>query len=90
MHSIKIGNGSAVTFDSDSTSLELKVMEMRAERNSRLADTDMWATADRKMTADQTAYRKALRDLPANSNPALVDEKTDHNLTGVTWPTKPE
>jgi hypothetical protein len=32
-------------------------------------------------------YRQALRDLPANCTPAL-DE--NGNLTGVTWPNKPE
>ena len=89
MHSIKIGKGDAVTFDGSPTSLELKVMEMRAERNSLLADTDIWGASDRTMKADMKTYRQELRDLPANSNPALVDEKTDHTLTGVTWPTKP-
>ena len=52
---------------------------LRMERDRLIAETDWWATSDRTMTADQTAYRQALRDLPANTtdpeNPA--------------WPTKP-
>ena len=43
---------------------------MRSNRNLLLADTDWWASSDLTMTVKQTAYRKALRDLPASeSNP---------------------
>ena len=59
---------------------------LRVERDRRLADTDWWAMSDRTMTADQTTYRQALRDLPASATPSL---DSDGNLTGVTWPTKP-
>ena len=52
---------------------------LRAKRDRLIAETDWWANSDRTMTAEQTAYRQALRDLPANTtdpeNPA--------------WPTKP-
>ena len=52
---------------------------LREERNKRLSETDWWAMSDQTMTAEQTAYRAALRDLPANtSDPA-----------NVVWPTKP-
>ena len=52
---------------------------LRAERDKRLAETDWWAMSDRTMTAEQTAYRQALRDLPANTaDPA-----------NPIWPTKP-
>jgi hypothetical protein len=37
------------------------------------------------MTSEQTAYRKALRDLPSTESPTL---DSDGWLTGVTWPTK--
>ena len=71
---------------------ELKAAEpmrlLRAERNRLLSETDWWAVADRTMTAEQTAYRTALRDLPANSPNAALDEQG--NLINVTWPTKPE
>ena len=61
---------------------------LREERNRLLSETDWWAVADRTMTAEQTAYRTELRDLPANSSNAALDEQG--NLINVTWPTKPE
>ena len=78
---------------------------LRLERDRRLADCDWWASSDRTMTAEQTAYRQALRDLPANSPNATLRweqppedailEQTigmPHGYTvwvNVTWPTKP-
>ena len=53
---------------------------MRDERNLLIAETDWWATSDRTMTAEQTAYRQALRDIP---DQAGFPED-------ITWPTKPE
>ena len=53
--------------------------DLRAERDRKLAETDWWAVADRTMTAEQTAYRQALRDI-TNSYTSLDD---------VVWPTKP-
>ena len=52
---------------------------IRETRDSLLAETDWWATADRTMTAEQTTYRQALRDIP--------DQSGFPNT--VTWPTKP-
>lgn len=52
---------------------------LREERDRRLAQTDWWAVADRTMTAEQTAYRQALRDVPANYT----------SLDDVVWPNKP-
>jgi len=52
---------------------------LRAERDTKLADTDWWATSDRTMTDDQTTYRQALRNIPANYS----------SLDDVVWPTKP-
>ena len=59
---------------------EFAAQIFRTLRNARLAETDWWASADRTMTAEQTAYRQALRDLPANT----VDP------ANPVWPTKPE
>ena len=56
---------------------------LREQRNQLLAQTDWMAVSDRVMTQAQIDYRQALRDLPANSTPAL-DE--NGNLTGVEWP----
>ena len=52
---------------------------LREERDKRLAETDWWAISDRTMTAEQTAYRQALRDLPANTT----------DPANPVWPTKP-
>lgn len=52
---------------------------LREERNRRIAETDWWASSDLTMTAEQTAYRQALRD--------ITDSAT--SLDDVTWPTKP-
>jgi len=61
---------------------------LRENRDKILADTDWWSSGDITMSAEQTAYRQALRDLPANTTGATVG--LDGRLTGVTWPTKPE
>ena len=53
--------------------------QLRAERDRRLAETDWWAVADRTMTAEQTAYRQALRDITVSYS----------SLDDVVWPTKP-
>ena len=60
---------------------------LRLERDRKLTETDWWCCSDRTPTKAQLDYRTALRDLPANSTPNL-DE--NGQLTGVTWPTKPE
>ena len=59
---------------------------LRLERNQKLTETDWWCCSDRTPTQAQLDYRTALRDLPSTASPSL-DE--DGNLTGVTWPTKP-
>jgi len=56
---------------------------LRIERDRLIQQTDWWVLPDRTATPAQLAYRQALRDLPANSTPAL-DE--NGNLTGVKWP----
>lgn len=53
--------------------------ELRRIRNLKLAETDWWASSDLTMTAEQTAYRQALRD--------ITDSYT--NLDDVVWPEKP-
>jgi hypothetical protein len=56
---------------------------LRIERDRLIQQTDWWVLPDRTATPAQLEYRQALRDLPANSTPAL-DE--NGNLTGVEWP----
>lgn len=62
--------------------------QLRQQRNIMLAKSDWMAVSDRTMTSEQTTYRQALRDLPANSPNAALDQ--NGNLIGVTWPTPPE
>ena len=52
---------------------------LREERNRLIAATDWWAGSDHTMTAAQTTYRQALRDITDNAT----------SLDDVTWPTKP-
>lgn len=54
---------------------------MRPLRDSFLAETDWWASSDLTMTAEQAAYRQALRDITSHANwPFLNDDD---------WPIKP-
>ena len=62
--------------------LDRDLFELRTKRNRLLAETDWWGISDNTMTADQTKYRKDLRDLPSGLD--TVDK-----VKNVTWPTKP-
>ena len=73
-----------LTWDAVETKLnELKAAEplklLREERNRLIAETDWWAGSDLTMTAEQTAYRQALRDITEDYS----------SLDDVVWPTKP-
>jgi hypothetical protein len=53
----------------------------RSERDRLITETDWWASSDLTMTAEQTAYRQALRDITTHANwPHLSEDD---------WPTKP-
>tara|TARA_B100001939_G_scaffold286536_1_gene256760 strand:- start:1985 stop:2203 length:219 start_codon:yes stop_codon:yes gene_type:complete len=63
---------------------------LRKERNRLLGLTDweMIKALETGVNSDALKeYRQALRDLPSTASPSL-DE--NGQLTGVTWPTKPE
>ena len=63
--------------------------ELRRQRDRLLAETDWWGVTDRTMSAEETAYRQALRDMPANNpSPTLSGENNDI-IGNITWPTKP-
>ena len=66
---------------------EIALQFVRTHRDGLLCQTDWQAGSDLTMTAEQTTYRQKLRDLPTTVTPEL-DENDE--LTGVTWPTKPE
>jgi len=53
----------------------------RHKRNILIAETDWWASSDLTMTAEQTAYRQALRDITSHANWPHLEE--------ADWPTKP-
>jgi hypothetical protein len=56
-----------------------EIQRLRSLRNELLAETDWWANSDRTMTAEQIAYRQALRDIT----------NTYSSITDVVWPEKP-
>jgi hypothetical protein len=62
--------------------LNRDLIMLRNKRNTLLAETDWWGASDNTMTADQTKYRKDLRDLPTGLD-------TVEKVANVTWPTKP-
>ena len=55
---------------------------LRMERDQKLQETDYNALSDVTMSDDMTAYRKALRDLPASYDNSTV-------VGTITWPSKP-
>ena len=63
-------------------------MKIRGRRNKLLAQTDWMGNSDYTMSDEWKTYRQALRDLPANSSGATINQTTGR-LEGVTWPTKP-
>jgi len=59
---------------------EEALTKLRSKRNRLLAETDWWVFPDSpEATAEQLAYRQALRDLPANTT----------DPANPVWPTKP-
>jgi len=53
--------------------------KVRAKRDALIAATDWWALGDRSITDAQTAYRLALRNVPAQAG----------FPSSITWPTAP-
>ena len=53
--------------------------EIRKERDAKLAETDWTASTDVTMTDEMTAYRQALRDVPAQAGFPNT----------ITWPEAP-
>ena len=53
----------------------------RTQRDRLISATDWWASSDLTMTAEQIAYRQALRDITSHANWPHLDE--------ADWPTKP-
>lgn len=53
--------------------------DLRSTRNKLLTETDYLALSDQTLSTEMTAYRQALRDLPANTADPI----------NPTWPVKP-
>ena len=64
--------------DKNARLLADKWTAVRRDRDNRLSQTDYLALSDGTLTADMTAYREALRDVPEDN--ADVDN--------ITWPSK--
>ena len=66
------------------------MVELRVQRNAKLAETDYLALSDVTLSSDMKTYRQALRDLPAHANGKDAAFDSDGTtLKNVTWPTKP-
>ena len=80
--SVKQPSNSKINTISDDTIIaEEKLLNLRAERNSRIEETDWWAFSDLTMTDAQKKYRQDLRDITKTYS-SMDDE-------GFAWPTKP-
>ena len=62
----------------DARLLADKWVNVRSERNSKLAETDYLALGDNTLSTAMKKYRQDLRDIPSQSDP-----------DDITWPTKP-
>ena len=64
------------------------MVELRRQRDAKLAETDWTALADVTMADNMKTYRQALRDLPAHKDGKDATLK-DGVLENVKWPLKP-
>lgn len=55
------------------------MLDLRMERDKRIAETDWWVLPDRTPTQEQLDYRQALRDITLSYS----------SLEDVVWPVKP-
>lgn len=75
-------NGNLVTNDKRTPEQKAadELKDLRFHRDLLITETDWWVLPDRTATAEQLAYRQALRDIT----------NTYSSLDDVVWPTKPE
>ncbi len=59
--------------------LGLQSVQVREERDARLAETDWMASSDLTMPSEWASYRSSLRDVPSQAGFPNT----------ITWPTKP-
>ena len=65
------------------------MVELRKQRNAKLAETDFHALSDVTMADNMKTYRQQLRDLPASSGGKDATLNANGELENVTWPQKP-
>ena len=73
----------------------LAMMQLRKERDEKIAESDWRAVGDRTLPDAWKTYRQQLRDLPnslpTNKKPKLVWDNNEmcYVISNVTWPTEP-
>ena len=66
------------------------MVELRRQRDAKLAETDWTALSDVTLTDNMKTYRQALRDLPASNDGKNATLASDgRTLENVKWPQKP-
>jgi len=65
------------------------MVELRKQRDAKLAETDWTALSDVTMADNMKTYRQALRDLPASDDGKDASLASDGSLENVKWPQKP-
>tara|TARA_R100001086_G_scaffold238348_1_gene163015 strand:- start:1498 stop:1749 length:252 start_codon:yes stop_codon:yes gene_type:complete len=79
---IRVNQGFSVEVPDNPSELQLKQSQVKAERNSKLAETDVYMVSDFPITTEQKTawktYRQELRD---------IDFSDPDNIK---WPSKPE
>ena len=73
---LRVFNEEKAAFDAKAG--ERTMLAIRTKRDELLAETDWMANSDVTMSDAWKAYRKALRDVPAQAD-----------INNITWPTKP-
>tara|TARA_R110002073_G_scaffold16006_6_gene62263 strand:+ start:1625 stop:2017 length:393 start_codon:yes stop_codon:yes gene_type:complete len=61
--------------------IDMVTADNRSKRDALITATDWWASSDLTMTAEQIAYRQALRDITAHEDWP--------NLADADWPVSP-
>ena len=88
-----------ITWSEIATAIEdggtLAMMQLRKERDKKIAESDWRAVGDRTLPDAWKTYRQQLRDLPnslpTNKKPKLVWDNNEmcYVISNVTWPTEP-
>ena len=72
----------------DAEIINRKWVEVRADRNARLAATDWRASSDLTLSDDWKTYRQALRDLPTQTD-AISLAADSSVIDKIIWPAVP-